>query len=110
MLQSLGRITTTIGTRKRLTDNLPDPAARCACHAVLVQALPANGGKCYVGDATLVGATLAGAIAVIAAPSGAVIPSFSAALTLAPNAINVADLYLDVDANGEGVLVSVLVA
>ena len=110
MIESLGKVTTTAGVRQRLTANRADPAARYACHAVLVQALRTNGAPVYIGTADLDRVALTGVYAQLAAPSGAVIPSFSAALTLAPNAINVADLYLDVDTNGEGVIVTVLVA
>ena len=109
MMQTLGKIQPAVGVPLRATNNQSAPAARVACHGVLIQALPTNVGRVYVGDAALNRATFGGLYAILATPSGSLIPTFSAALTLAPNAINVADLFLDVDNAGDGVIVSVLI-
>lgn len=77
-------------------------------HGVMVQALSTNGGKIYVGTKGLDKTTLANVIAVLGVPTDTVIPAFSAALTIAPNAIDLSDIYLDADTNDEGALVSIL--
>src|SRR5688572_5051861 len=43
-------------------------------------------------------------MAVLAPPTANFIPSFSMALTIAPNSIAISDLYLDGDVGGEGAL------
>ena len=113
MLRGLGKITVPVaGTPVRCssTQTIVPSGDSFPVHSVLIQALTANSGKVYIGDRNMVVATLANVIAVLAIPSGGAIPSFSVALTLAPNAINLADLFLDVDVNGEGALVSILIA
>jgi hypothetical protein len=111
MLTPIGRfLVPAAGTPVRLTSTQPDPSAPFACHGIFIQALPANAGKVYVGTSALNKTTLAGVIGIIAIPTDNSIPAFTAALTLAPNAINLADLYLDVETSGEGAIVSVLIA
>lgn len=110
MIQALGKVTvTTPGTPVALTINQTRPVARLAVHALLVQALSTNIGKLYLGTAALNKSTLAGVYAVLAIPTVNLIPTFSAALTLAPAGIQIQDMYLDADTAGEGVLVTVLV-
>lgn len=110
MLQSLGKVIPTPGTPLRATASQSDPAARTACHGVLVQALPTNTGKTYIGTSAINKTTLQGLHAVLPIPSASVIPSFSASLAISPNAINVAEIWIDVDNANDGVTVSVLVA
>lgn len=98
------------GTRVRLTSTQPDPSAPFPVHGVLIQARFSNTGKIYVGDSTLVGSTLTGILGQIAIPTANTIPSLSIALTLAPNAIDLAKLYLDAEVGGEGATISVLIA
>lgn len=111
MLQPIGKILVPLnGTPVQVTSLQPRPADNYPCHGVLIQALPSNSGKVYIGKSTLNKNTLADCFAVLAVPTTNQIPSFTAALTLAPNAINLTEIWIDVDVNGEGALVSVLVA
>jgi hypothetical protein len=111
MLMPIATITVAVpGTPVRLTSTQANPAEKFSCHGVLVQAMPFNTGRVYIGRSTMDKTTLADLFAVLAIPTDHTIPSFTAALTLSPNAINMADLYLDADIALEGALVSVLVA
>lgn len=47
--------------------------------------------------------------AFIAIPTANHIPAFSVALTIAPNALNVGDFYVDADVADDGVIVTYLV-
>lgn len=98
------------GTPVRFTSTQGTPAEKFACHGVLAQAWWANTGKVYVGRVTMNKTTGVDVLAVLAIPTDNSIPSFTAALTLSPNAVNLSDLYLDADIAGEGALVSVLIA
>jgi hypothetical protein len=110
MLQSIGRITVPVaGTPVRVTSGQSDPAARLAVHGVLVQALPGNAGRVYIGTAAMNRVTQQNLFAILAIPTANQLPTFSAALTLSPNAIQLQDMYVDVDTNNDGVIVSVLV-
>lgn len=111
MIRIIGPVTVPVpGTPVLSTAAIPSPQtpARYTCHAALFQARSLNTGKVYIGSATMVKATLAGVIAVLAIPSDSSIPSFSIALTLAPAGITLSDLYIDADVAGEGVLLSTL--
>ena len=110
MLIPIGKFTPTPGTPVRLTSTQANPAEKFACHGVMVQALKANAGRCYVGTSVLDKTNSTGVYAVLAIPTNNTIPSFTAALTLSPNAINLSDMYVDVDQAGDGVIVSVLIA
>lgn len=100
----------TPGTPVRATSTQTLPAEKFSCHGVLIQAMPLNTGRIYIGRATMNKATLANLFAVLAIPTDHTIPSFTAALTIAPNSVNLSDIYLDADVAAEGALVSVLVA
>lgn len=78
-------------------------------HAILIQALAGNSGKVYVGGPGLNKSTLANCFVVLPVPTSNLIPTFSISVTAAANALSLQDLYIDVDVNGEGVLVSVVV-
>ena len=111
MLQPIGKFTVAAaGTPTRCTSTQSDPAEAFPCHGVLIQALSSNAGKVYIGTAAMNKSTLANVLAVLPVPTANSLPSFTAALTLAPNSVDLAKLYLDVDTNGEGALVSVLIA
>lgn len=98
------------GTLVRVTTGQENPQEKFACHGALIQAFWSNTGRVYIGRSTMNKATKTDIIAVLAIPTDNTIPSFTAALTLSPNAINLSDLYLDVDVAGEGAIVSVLIA
>jgi hypothetical protein len=110
MIQSFGKLLPTPGTPLRATSNLAPPSDRMSVHGVLIQALPTNTGRVYIGKSTLLRATFVDCYAILPAPAGAALPSFSTALTLAPNAVNVADFWVDVDQPGDGVIVTALIA
>lgn len=79
-------------------------------HAFLVQAVPGNTGRTYVGTAGLNKSTLAHVLAVLPIPTANLIPTFSTSVTAAANALSLSDLWIDADIGGEGVLVSAVVA
>lgn len=110
-LRSLGRVTvTTAGTPKRATNGESDPSARYPAHAVLFQRdLNTETGNVYImdredGDPS----TGVGVVAILAIPTENILPSFSATITYAPAGLNLADLWIDSDVNGEGCQVSAM--
>lgn len=111
MLKALGKITPTPGTPVQVSSLVPQsPFPNEPVHGVMVQALKANVGVAYVGTSAMNRAASTGLFAQLAIPTTNTIPSFTAALTIAPNAINLSDLWIDVDQGGDGVIVSVLIA
>lgn len=110
MLIVIGKFLPTPGTPVRLTSTQTNPAEKFACHGVLVQALDTNVGKAFVGNSVLNKTARTGLHATLAIPTNNTVPSFTAALTASPNAVNLGDLYVDVDSLGDGVTVSVLIA
>lgn len=106
MLKSLGKVTiASAGTPERITKDQSTPATNISSHAVLIEALSANTGKIYIGTSTLNKTTLAGVLAVLAVPTTNIIPVFSLGVSIAPNGINLADIYFDCDTTSEGVTV-----
>lgn len=85
-----------------------NPAA-AKCHAVLFQAKKSNVGVVYIGRSDMVRSTLAGCAAQLAIPTANSIPSFSIALTIAPDGVDLSDLWVDADTADDGVLVTLLV-
>ena len=81
-----------------------------SCHALIIEALPGNTGKIYVGLQGLDKTGLGQVLIVLPIPTANLLPTFSIALTVAGNAINVGSLWIDADVSGEGVLISALVA
>lgn len=108
--QALGRITTNAGVPARLTANEPDPARPKLCHSYLVEALPTNTGRVYILASALgSGALMNDVIAWLAAPTATSSPSYSATISSAPNGLDVSQRWLDVQNNGDGVIVSILI-
>jgi hypothetical protein len=97
------------GVPIRVTSGESVPADARGCHGVLIQALPTNLGKVYIGTATMNKAAFTGIFAFLAIPTSNFIPSFSAALTLSPGGIQLRDLYIDADLANEGVIVTALI-
>lgn len=111
MNKSLGKVTiTAAGTPERATKNETDPSAAIMAHAILIQALDANSGKVYIGGVSLNSTTKVDCYAVLAVPTANTIPVFTESITWQPNPINLADFYIDVEVNGEGVLISYIEA
>ncbi len=108
-IRSAGFVTTTAGTLVRLTDNESDPTANIHCHSIMAEALQGNTGRVYIGSSAMVRATGVGVYAVIPIPTSNILPTFTATIAYAPAALLLNDLYLDVDQDGEGVLVSYVV-
>jgi hypothetical protein len=79
------------------------------CHAIMFQALPTNTGKVYICKATGDPSTMVGVYATLGVPTANLIPSFSLAITIAPNALNLGDYWVTSDVAGEGVLVDIVV-
>jgi len=78
------------------------------CHAVMIEALPTNTGKCYIGNDKLMKG-VSGEFAILAVPTANTIPTYNETISSAPDALNLFDYWIDVDNNGEGVLVSYVV-
>ncbi len=111
MIQAVAAITvTTPGTLVRATSQQRLPAITLPCHGVMFQALPDNAGKVYIGRSDLVRATFQGCFAYLPTPTTNQAPTFSAALTIAPNGLNLGDFWIDADNGGDGVLITILVA
>ena len=99
----------TPGTPVRVTKDQADPAAAQGCHGVLIQALPGNTGKIYIGGALLNAAAFTGLYALLAIPTVNQLPTFSAALTISPGGIQLRDFYIDAEIATDGVIVTALV-
>ena len=98
------------GTIVRATSQQPDPTKGYACHAVLIQALPANVGRVYIGASNMNRVARTRLFAILPTPTANQLPTFSAALTLAPNGIGLEGFYIDADNGDDGVIVTILVA
>lgn len=98
------------GTLVRVTSLRPNPAAHVGVHGIMFQARPANVGRVYIGRATMNRGALTDTYAVIPVPTLNFLPTFSIALTIAPNALPLEDFYVDADNVGDGVLVTFLVS
>ena len=108
---SLGKIVVNpAGTPIRLTANQSAPGANYPAHSYLVEALSGNTGKIYIGTSTLDKTTLAGVYAILPPPTANIFPSFSATVSYSPNHFNLAEIYVDVDNAGEGVVASAIVS
>lgn len=99
----------TAGTPVQATSQEPDPTKPVVIHGILVQALPTNQGHVYIGTATMDKDTLADVFAILATPTANFLPTFSAALTIAPNGLSLNQFWIDADNNDDGALVTILV-
>lgn len=79
-----------------------------AIHGIMVQQITGNTGKIYIGRQGMNISTLAGVYAVLPTPTAGFLPTFSAAVTIAPNALGSVEFWIDADINGEGALVTFL--
>ena len=101
---------TDAGVPVRLTVNRPNPSAVEPCHSYLVEVLPGNTGKVYIGDSPGMNVALMEHVLVwLPPPTANTAPSYNVTISSAPNALSVQDRYLDVETDGEGVLVSIAV-
>lgn len=113
-LLSLGKVTCpAAATPVRATVNRTDPTARVGVQGFMVQALPANTGKVYVflGGAQFTGdhrTSLTGALFEVPAPSSATtgpFPTGSIGLQAEAAGINMADIFIQTDVNGDGAII-----
>lgn len=105
VINSLGKLTVaSAGTPIPLT------ATKTLCHSVLIEVLSTNVGKIYIGTSALNSSTLVGTVAILGIPTSAILPVFTMGLSYAPNPINIANLYIDADNSGDGVIVSYLIS
>lgn len=102
----------TPGTPVRVTvaAGLPNPAEVYPCHAIQVIVLPTNTGKVYGGVQGMDKTVLVGCYFWLPPPTETTVPSWSAAITIAPNGLRLEDLWIDADNPNDGVIVNVLVA
>jgi hypothetical protein len=108
-LRSLGKITVAAaGTPVRVTANLTTPTERLAAHSFIVEQVPGNTGKLFIGGPGMNKTTLAGVYAILPIPTVNSLPSFSSVITNAPAGFNMAELFIDADVNGESALVSII--
>lgn len=84
-------------------------------HAIQFQSVPGNQGIVYVGTSTLVRATFAQVLGLVARPSydadgqTVALPAWAAAHTIAPNGMALNVFYLDADFANDAVIVTVIV-
>jgi hypothetical protein len=111
MIRPFARLVVTVpGTLVRATSQEADPAKHIMCHGVMFQVLPTNVGRVYIGTSALNRAALTNCFAWLPVPTINQAPTFSAALTIAPNGLAVGQYYVDADNGGDGVIMTVLVA
>ncbi len=79
------------------------------CHGIMFEVLPTNVGRVYIGAPTMDRTTFTDLFAILAIPTDNFLPTFSTALTIAPNALCVNDFWVDADEGGDGVIVTFLV-
>jgi len=117
MLQVCGPLSVAVpGTLVRATDaitvdahGIQNDLTQFKCHAVLFQAKKGNVGIVYIGRNPMNRTTLEGVAGQLAIPTVNSIPSFSIALTLSPQGVDLSDLWIDADSAGDGTLVTLLV-
>jgi hypothetical protein len=103
--EALGKITSTPGVLVSLVANLAAADQGMRAHWVSVQSLPANSGYTYIGWFGMVTATGVGVLHILQPGETWSLPPSA----VQGNVFAVADLYLDVETGGEGVLVSAYV-
>lgn len=111
MIASVGMpvIVTTAGTPVAVVDFLAVSSRRSiSIHGIMFQALPANTGKIYIGTRNMDQAMLTNLFAILPIPTDNFLPTFSCALTIAPNGLALETFYVDAENSGEGVIVTYL--
>lgn len=110
MWHSLGKVTVAVsGNLQRATVNEADPAANVRAHGLMFQAWPTNTGRIWIFDRqTGSRATGVGVVAILAVPTANILPSASATITSAPNALIANNHWIDAEVGGDGCIVSYL--
>jgi hypothetical protein len=108
MWRSLGKVTiVSSGTLVRATNNESIPGLRFPCQSLLFEQWPGNTGKIYICDRqTADKSTGTGVLAILAPPTTTGYPSAGVGIPTAPTPFNAAEFWVDVEVDGEGVLVS----
>jgi hypothetical protein len=106
LIESLGKITTTIGVPVSIVANLAAAKQDMHAHWILCQALPGNTKDIHLGYVGMVPATGVDCIAILSPGETRSIPPNATGL----NRFQPQEFYIDVEVNGEGALVSAFVA
>lgn len=101
-------VVATPGTPVAISSVLPTPGKHISIHGIMFQALPENQGLVYIGFESMDIMTRTNVLAFLAIPTTNFIPTFSAALTIAPNGLNLGQFYVDADQAGDGVIITYL--
>ena len=110
MMKALGPLIVPVpGTPVAAQTLLRQPTQTQMIHGVMFEVLPGNTGKVYIGTSEMNKTTLANCFAWLGVPTDTQSPTFSAALTIAPNGLRVNDYFIDADVADDGVLVTILV-
>lgn len=118
MLAAIGKLsvpdaTTPVSVLSRLSpqqlQKIQATTQLAPAHGVQLQGYFSNTGKIWIGDRDMNKATGNGVGHLLAPPSTNFYPSWSAALTIAPNALTLADIYISVDTAADTVLLFLLV-
>jgi len=104
---SLGKVTVLVpGTPVRATSNEPDPLAEFKVHAYIVQRRETTTGTIYVSLSSIDNrATLSQILAELTKGQ----PAYGAAISIAGNALNLAQIFIDADVAGSSANISALV-
>ena len=106
-LISLGKVTvSSAGTPVIATTNQTSSSATFGCHAFMIEAWPTNTGLIYIGTAGMNKTTGVGVLAILGIPTDNTIPTYSATVSYAPQALNLTLIYIDAAVSGNGALVS----
>lgn len=109
MIQALGMIPVPApGTPVAIDTALPNPDKSMSIHGALFEQIPGQTGKIYIGRKSMDKSSLVGVYAILAIPTTNFLPTFSVALTIAPNGLSTIEFWVDADVAGEGVLVTIL--
>lgn len=113
MLAPLGPVVVpTPGTPVQAISQLspvPPSPPHVSIHGVMFQVLATNTGVVYIGQKGMNKTTLAGVLAYLPIPTANSAPTFSIALTIAPNGLALEQFWIDAAVANEGCLVTYLV-
>jgi hypothetical protein len=87
----------------------PTSPGLTSAHAIIIQALPTNVGKVWIGTKGIVKTGYVNVLQILPIPTGNLIPSFSMAIALGANSLGLTDLWIDADIGNDGVLIAALV-
>lgn len=107
MIGSAGAVTVAVaGTPEVATKNLPNPTKPLNCNVLFIQALNGNSGKAYIGAQGMSKSTMEGVYLVVPVPAAGNLPLLKLDIPGVAGPINLAQVYVDVDTSGQGVLIA----